>query len=124
MKNFLFNKKMTDLKSEEFMEDNFIYEIMNFIEKNKFDEETLIKLSMIHKNRYELTFFKICFYFKELKSSKRDSKLRNNIPHIKEKIIKEIKNSNEKLKKKEYLLENMNNNDLFIFKPFNLLKLW
>ena len=79
---------------------------------------------MIHKNRYELTFFKICFYFKELKSSKRDSKLRNNIPHIKEKIIKEIKNSNEKLKKKEYLLENMNNNDLFIFKPFNLLKLW
>ena len=123
LKNFNFNVKLAD-SNKDLAEDEFISDIINLIEKNNLEEDTIEKLSQIHKNRYEITFIKLCYYFNEFKSSKRDSKLRNHGFSFRDKILNEINMSNEKLKNNEYLVENKNNTNLFIFKPHNLLKLW
>jgi hypothetical protein len=121
LKNPIFNLK-SELTPSDFENDNFLFDMISLLEKNNFVEEVIENLSINHNNRYEVSFFKICFYFNELKSSSRDSKFRNNSLILREKIMKELIYSSERLKKNEFLLES--EVGIYIFKPFQLLKLW
>ncbi len=123
LKTFIFNMKSVDLNLSEYSKDQFLSELITMIIKNKLNEEYLNIIDLTFPKRYEISFFKICIFFREMNTCKRDSKLRNSTTFLIEKIHKEIKLSSEKLKRNNYILD-LNLVDNYVFKPSILLRLW
>jgi hypothetical protein len=123
LKTFIFNMKSVDLNPSDYSKDQFLSELITMILKNKLNEEYLYNLDLTFPKRYEISFLKICIFFREMNTCKRDSKLRNSTTFLIDKIHKEIKVSSEKLKRNHYILDT-NLVDNYIFQPSVLLRLW
>ncbi len=100
--------------------DFFIIKILNLFEKTETSKKDLIdRLNQDFPNRYESFFMKILFMMMEVKLIPGDKET------IKEVILRELKYSNNLIKRNEYLLpdskEELNDNDLFIFSANTLL---
>ncbi len=100
--------------------DIFIIKILNLFEKTDTSKKDLIdKLNQDFPNRYESFFMKILFMMMEVKLIQGDKET------IKEVILRELKYSNNLIKRNDYLTpepkEELNDNDLFIFSANTLL---